>query len=70
MSFKSKLYIILSELDEVTNDSKDLLDKSIQERLLITLQNYNKSIEYSQHILSQKNPLKIMRRLNRRMKDD
>ena len=70
MSFKSKLYNILSELDTHMNDSNELLDKSIKERLLVTLTNYNNSIEYSKHILSQKNPLMVMRRLNRRMKND
>lgn len=70
MNFKSKLYNISKELEQIANTKNDLLDKSVQERLLFKLNEYNKSISYSKHILSQKNPLMVLRRLNRRMKDD
>ena len=70
MNFKSKLYSILEDLNKFDNYGNNLLEKSIQERLIITLNNYQESIEYSKHVLSQKNPLMIMRRLNRRMKND
>jgi hypothetical protein len=70
MTFKTKLYNILSDLDKHNNTDNDLLSKSVQERLLITLKNYNESIDYSKHILSQKNPVMVLRRLNRRMKHD
>lgn len=70
MSFKSELYNILSELERFTDTKNELLEKSVKERLLITLNNYNDSIEYSKKVLSEKNPLMVLRRLNRRMKDD
>ena len=68
MNFKSKLYNILNELDTISNTKDELLDKSVKERLLMKLNEYNKSVSYSKHILSQKNPLMVMRRLNRRLK--
>ena len=70
MNFKSKLYSILEDINRIENSSNDLLDKSIQERLIITLNNYQESIDYSKKVLSEKNPLMIMRKLNRRMKND
>ena len=68
MNFKSKLYNILNELDTISNTKDELLDKSVKERLLMKLNEYNKSVSYSKHILAQKNPLMVMRRLNRRLK--
>ena len=68
MNFKSKLYNILNELDTISNTKDELLDKSVKERLLMKLNEYNESVSYSKHILAQKNPLMVMRRLNRRLK--
>ena len=69
MKFKTKLYNILDELNSFDNN-EELFETSIKQRLNKALENYNEAINYSKHILSQKNPIMVMRRINRRMKDE
>ena len=70
MTFKDQLYIILDELNEAKHNRSELFELSIKDRLKKSLINYNNSIEYSRHVLQQKNPIMILKRINRSLKDD
>lgn len=66
MSFKSKLYNILTDLEEHRRNRDVVIQESIEGRLQKTLDNYNKTIIDSYNYLSQRESFNVMKKLNRR----
>ena len=66
--FKSKLYNILNDLKQHQRDRSTIMEESVQERLNKSLNEYNKSIADSYNYLTYRNSLRVMKKLNRRVK--
>lgn len=66
--FKSKLYNILNDLKQHQRDRSTIMEESVQERLNKALNEYNKSIADSYNYLTYRSSLRVMKKLNRRVK--
>lgn len=65
MSFKSKLYYILENIQNYKHTKGDALELNIQQRLDKALQQYIKSTNVSVEYLSARNSVNVLKRLNR-----
>lgn len=66
MTFKSKLYNILNDINKYKGLRTQLMQMSIQERLDKSFNNYTKSLDDSYEYLSYRSSLRVMKKLNRK----
>lgn len=63
--FKHQLSSILKDLNKHKRNKSQLLEEAVQKRLDLSLQNYYRDILESYEFLSNRNALKLARKLNR-----
>lgn len=65
MSFSSKLYYILEDIQKHKHSKSDVYEKYVQDRLDKALEQYIKQTEISVRYISSKDAVNVLKKLNR-----